>query len=263
MANQKDLTIYVQNVRSLNKKLSYLRSNIGLLSILPDIIVFTETWLKPDTDSASLGLFSYNIYRSDRAQRANQQSRGGGVLIAVHQSLSSHLIAKPLNHAGNDNFESLFVEVHAANTRLLIVGAYIPTHMQVQLYKDFVNCLEEISVNYFKNEIVICGDFNLPYIQWSPNTSDYIVQQYVNPKIIEAADVLQQIVILMDWVQLFPVHSIKGYTLDLLFSSQDTCQSLSMNEDLLVGDPAHHESSYFVIKNFGRSNNFSIVKTNL
>ena len=79
----------------------------------------------------------------------------------------------------------------AANTKLLIVGAYIPTHMQVQLYKDFANCLEEIRVNYSKNEIIVCGDFNLPYIQWLLDTSDYTVQRYVNPNIVEAADLLQ------------------------------------------------------------------------
>ena len=37
--------------------------------------------------------------------------------------------------------------------------------LQVQLNKDFVNCLEEVNVNYSKNEIIlVCGDFNLPYI---------------------------------------------------------------------------------------------------
>ena len=252
MAKQKDLTLYIQNVRSLNNKLSYLRSNIGLLSVLPDIIVFTETWLKPETDSSSLGLFSYNIYRSDRASRNDQQPRGGGVLVAVHQSISSHLVDKPVGQT-EDSLESLFVEVHANNNKLLIAAVYIPSFLQVQMYKDFMNCLEELSVNFSKNEIVVCGDFNLPNIQWSSVTSQYVVQQYTNPRIIEAADVLQQTATLMDWVQLFPVHSLKGYTLDLLFSSPETCQQLQINEDLLVADPAHHESSFFVLKNFGRS----------
>ena len=75
----------------------------------------------------------------------------------------------------------------------------------------------------------------------------------MNPRIIEAADVLQQTATLMDWVQLFPVHSLKGYTLDLLFSSPETCQQLSINEDLLVADPAHYVSSFFVLKTSGRS----------
>ena len=39
--------------------------------------------------------------------------------------------------------------------------------------------------------------------------------------------------------------------------SPDTCQSLSVNEDLMVADPTHHKSSYFVIKNLALSVSYS------
>ena len=51
LVKQKGLILYLQNVRSINNKLSYLRSKIDLLTVLPGIIIFTETWLKPEMRS--------------------------------------------------------------------------------------------------------------------------------------------------------------------------------------------------------------------
>ena len=76
-------TLYYQNVRSLNNKLPYLKSNTYQLIIVPGIIVFTETWLKPHTESTELGLSNYNIYRYNRNFEATQTTRGGEVLVAI------------------------------------------------------------------------------------------------------------------------------------------------------------------------------------
>ena len=52
---------------------------------------------------------AYNIYRSDRAPRAGQSIRGEGVLIAAHNSLSSHQVLGPT--AYQILYDFLFVEV--------------------------------------------------------------------------------------------------------------------------------------------------------
>ena len=51
----------------------------------------------------------------------------------------------------------------------------------------------------------------------------------------------------MDWVQCFPPHPLKGYTLDLLFASPGLCKHIDLEEELVRGDPLHHESAFFVL----------------
>lgn len=96
------LNIYYQNVRSLNNKLTLLKS-LSPLSLY-NILIFTETWLNDNIHSSELGLYDYIIYRYDRNGKTSSSSRGGGVLIAIHKSLPS----KPLI-VENNNLEILFV----------------------------------------------------------------------------------------------------------------------------------------------------------
>ena len=51
----------------------------------------------------------------------------------------------------------------------------------------------------------------------------------------------------MNWRQLFPPHISKGYTLDLLFASSDSCVYNSIDEDLVPRDPEHNDSAFFRI----------------
>lgn len=131
----------MQNVRSLNNKLSLLRSNIALLSKLPHILVFTETWLKSTTDSRSIGLFDYNIYRSDRNTADGHLTRGGGVLVAVHHSLASRELVIPqlpiATRQTQDDLDALFIEVSYSTSKLLLAATYIPNHQDMNFYKDF------------------------------------------------------------------------------------------------------------------------------
>ena len=53
----------------------------------------------------------------------------------------------------------------------------------------------------------------------------------------------------MEWTQQCPEHRNKGYTLDLLFASSDTCRRVVLSDELLIGHPAHHENLYFVLQN--------------
>lgn len=70
-------------MHSLNIKLSILRSNFASLCYSPDIIIFSETWLKSHMQSFELGLLGYNIFRQDRRIEMNDDAseRGSTVLI--------------------------------------------------------------------------------------------------------------------------------------------------------------------------------------
>lgn len=91
------ISIYYQNVRGLNTKISFLNQ-------FPDyntfnILALTETWLTDNVPSHVLFPVSiYNIFRQDRTSK-----RGGRVLLAINVDLNvktipmvfpSHLISR-------------------------------------------------------------------------------------------------------------------------------------------------------------------------
>ena len=129
--------------------------------------MFTETWLQPHIESHSLGLLGYNIFRCDRKLRAGQAARGGGVLIAVHHTLQSNLVFSLEGAANRNELDAVFVEISISSTKLLLAAAYIPPSSHRQCYKDFVNILEDVSTDYLPENIIACGDFNLPGVTWS------------------------------------------------------------------------------------------------
>lgn len=73
--------VYYQNVRGLRTKLPSLRESFATSSTLPDVFIFTETWLTEVISDAEQGLKGYNIYRFDRSLLTSSCLRGGGVLI--------------------------------------------------------------------------------------------------------------------------------------------------------------------------------------
>ena len=61
--------------------------------------MFTETWLKPTTGDAKLGLRNFTVLRLDRHDTLNAASRGGWVLIVVNKKFKSSLLQ---NNSGTD-----------------------------------------------------------------------------------------------------------------------------------------------------------------
>ena len=112
------------------------------------------------------------------------------MLIALHNSLSSHQVLGPTAHQIVDDF--LFVEVRIGYSKKLIAAAYISSSQHTQSYKDFTKCLEELSTGYSKDEIIMCGDVNLTHIRWHSTPSNFTPLQYINPHLSESAEVIQQ-----------------------------------------------------------------------
>ena len=138
-----------------------------------------------------------------------------------------------------NELDALFVEIRLTTTRLLLAAAYIPSFTLHHCYKDFVkyfatNILGDVCVNYSSENVIACGGFNI----WDDGFSIRTVQ-YVCPAILDN----------VNWRQLFPLHMSKGYTMDLLFASSETCEYISVDEDLLPGDPAFlHDTAFFFNK---------------
>jgi len=81
------------NARSIVNKLNNFQSYIYSLDL--DIMAITETWLTDSIFNNEILPVDFTIYRKDHG------SRGGGVMLAVRDCISSKLLSSP------DNLESL------------------------------------------------------------------------------------------------------------------------------------------------------------
>ena len=84
-----DLHICLMNTRSLVNKLSNFQSFICSSDFSTSCI--TETWLYKDVFDNEIIPNGYTIYRKDR------DSRGGGVLLAVKDNITSSQLSSPPN----------------------------------------------------------------------------------------------------------------------------------------------------------------------
>ena len=92
------------------------------------IYVLTETWLSSFFLNRELIPTGFSIYRRDR------KSRGGGVMIAVHNSLSSRQLFFP------SHLEVLTVEV-SVSFPILICVVYIPPSCNSNYLSVTINCV--------------------------------------------------------------------------------------------------------------------------
>ena len=153
--------VYYQNVRGLRTKLDDLKLAILCSAVHYDILVFVETWLNSSISSSELGLTNFNIFRSDRTSRTSCFSRGGGVLIAIRNSLFCSVI-NPIR----DDLEQVFVRVHLHTKHVIFGALYLPPASHPDLYDSHVGYVSEIFHNYSDDAFCILGDFNLPHVVW-------------------------------------------------------------------------------------------------
>ncbi|KAJ8976799.1 hypothetical protein NQ317_004349 [Molorchus minor] len=85
-----NLLCYYQNVRGLNTKISTFFSSVSDCEF--DIITLSETWLHKDVCSSELIPDSYHVHRKDRKFDVVNENRGGGVLIAVKNTIISESV---------------------------------------------------------------------------------------------------------------------------------------------------------------------------
>ena len=146
-------------IRLINVNCQSIPSKIGAWKNLidctePDIVVATETWLKPDIHNAELEMDEYAVYRRDR-----RNNIGGGVLIAVHKSINS-----TETNIETDDAELLWVKVVLKNQPdLLIAACYRP----IVSDKTTIPALQRTIDSMNNKNMIISGDFNYPGFDWS------------------------------------------------------------------------------------------------
>ena len=130
----------------------------------PSIVCLTETWLDSGTpDNVLVSGNKYSVFRKDRAI-----GKGGGVCILVRDDIFSAVAVDVPNRFSH--LEIVAVDIVNTACKVRIFTCYRPPsgdadRVAVQYIKDMCDCLDCLyPVN---STVLVCGDFNLPSIDWS------------------------------------------------------------------------------------------------
>ena len=121
-----------------------------------DVLAITETWLTSNVSNSELIPQGYTIHRMDRPG----DKIGGGVLIAVKNSLSSSTCETLVT----DEILAVNVTLNQ-NCNITFICTYKPPNANNSLFNTN---LQAVLSSATKNNSKICllGDFNFPHIRW-------------------------------------------------------------------------------------------------
>ena len=143
------------NIRSVHKKVNSFKHFLITNSI--GICILSETWLRP---SQKLAIPNYNIIRKDRSDRP-----GGGVMIALHNSISYEQIKSPPSCSEEEIIILKLHRITRDNEDVSLVAWYNPPNRNVRL-----EALQEFSDP--NQRFLIMGDLNAHHEIWHSGKSD-------------------------------------------------------------------------------------------
>ena len=194
--------------------------------------MFTETWLKPGTSNSEILSPSFNIFRKDRVRTV---SYGGGVLIASQNTIPTEEVVLPTN--GDIEFCCTCSELQSCKVFLTV--SYIPPQSSSELFTLHLNAIRRV-MNLLrpKDQIFICGDFNLPNVSWSINDQDHQVMLPSSPNPSDM-DILNDLSSL-GLVQVNHFLNSNGRILDLIFTDDSKSVKLRRSLPLVCPEDIYH-----------------------
>ena len=116
---------------------------------------FTETHLDSSILDSELFPSIYTVFRRDRVQNGR---RGGGILIAVRDTLRASV-----REDVNFDSELLFVDIlFPANRKISLGVFYRPPNSSINCLLDLQTALDTVLSSSQNPEMVLVGDFNIP-----------------------------------------------------------------------------------------------------
>ena len=156
------LTLFHANIRSIQKNFIKLYDLLCDISVLPDIIALSETWV------SKTSFFKPNLPGYNYVFTPTTSNRSGGVAFFIKETIQFQ-INRDLNFKCA-SCENLFVKLHLSNNKTVIVGV-IYRHPGYN-YTDFLNCFEKLlyNLNLSNKTYFVCGDFNINYSKQQENS---------------------------------------------------------------------------------------------
>ena len=144
------------NSRSIYCKRFDLAAYLAACDCDFDIIAITESFLDSSISNSLIVPSSYVGHRLDRNRH------GGGLFVLVKDSLS---VTRRLDL--ESDCELLWLEIFTQTGPILLGTFYRPPNSDPSILNSLNHSLLSINTDY---SIVLCGDFNLPHINWSTVT---------------------------------------------------------------------------------------------
>ena len=141
------MSVCLRNAHSLINKLSNFQSFIYSHSL--NIVAITESWLSDYILNNEILPSGYSIYRH------NRPLRGGGVMLAVNNTLPSKILPSPYN------LELVAVKIYSKYSFILCL-IYNPPNSDLSYFFNLLDYLNNLLA--LNNKIILLGDFNLPDI---------------------------------------------------------------------------------------------------
>lgn len=224
------LSLFYQNVRGLNTKINQARTFVNANNY--DIICLTETWLSDGVMSSEMFNSNYHVHRHDRTTHA------GGSLIAIKTSLRS----VRLPELESDVVEDVWVKIRLDKTWLYLCCVYLPPHNSVTtpLIREFLKNLYDVMSSIEDGaRVLVMGDFNMCYLNWSLN------QQGISQQDGHIGHPLHEE--LVDIVNCFDLHNhnmirnYQGRQLDLVISNvPPDAMQVDLSDNFICKIDAYH-----------------------
>lgn len=148
--NKKTTTSSLQwNARSIRGK----KEEISIMNLVRDhdIILLTETWLKPEEPSY---ISNYNIVRKDR-----QDTNGGGLAIAVKTIISFEVLSDFFEIKGQ--IDTLAIKINTNQGPIIFATTYVSPLLRIRK-----NTWKSLLKQPHNGSLLIGGDFNTHHTLW-------------------------------------------------------------------------------------------------
>lgn len=217
----------LKTVTMVRNKLLQFHSMVDIYK--PHLIGVTETWITSEVDNKEILGSEYLIHRKDRA------TTGGGVLLAVHNSIKSKRLDKL--ESKNKNFnEMLVVELSPTHSpKFAVIVCYKPPGVTNLIFADNLKHILTSIVRKGITNINILGDINIPEINWAigyPKATAGIAFELC--KLFQEHGLTQ--------CNLNPSRNASENILDVVLSSEpDNISEIKSLEDIL-------DSDHFILK---------------
>jgi hypothetical protein len=170
-----NLNIAQLNVRGINDvtKFLELKSTLMNLATIPDVIVLSETKLKPSFPVKIYSIGGFNLFSCSRTDGA-----GGGVLVYVRSAIPVDRIdLSPVS------FERVQLSLHLGFSRFAILATYrAPNRLN---FDDFISELE-VFLSSSNGKALVIGDVNIGFPKCSDDPVDAPTRKYLD--LIESFD---------------------------------------------------------------------------
>ena len=192
-----------------------------------DIVLITETWLSQSVYDSELFNNHYNILRKDRDFASVQRSRGGGVLLALRDSISFRIIDTSNISANAPMIDLVICDCVLGGIHIYIVLVYVPPDVASDDLEAAIAALESVLINRL---FILVGDFNIPDL--------FVPPQEQSPK----ARVFSSFLGVLGAIQYNTVRNDNDRVLDLFISNTDIEFRVIRCDNPVVPEDGHHPS---------------------